>query len=258
MAKLTLIKKLTNNEVINSFNLIISMLFGGKIPEIYDENKVYNKGDVVIVNENGMYKIVIISKDNVTGPWNPANGTEIVFTDLFNDSSILLQNNKVFHSKQEAISDDIATLLYELAGLIDNSLSLNTLYRENFRTSDNLKINAGMHIPGSIQAIPNHGIDFSLLNPVPLQLEPTSFKIKHFIEMMGVPTLGCSITFNALDSNPYWFNVNDAILNAGFINIPKNEFEKEDGIPYALDFRVTGSCPSNSSLIISDFMVVFI
>ena len=27
------------------------MLFGGKIPELYDENKVYNKGDVVIVTD---------------------------------------------------------------------------------------------------------------------------------------------------------------------------------------------------------------
>ena len=46
MAKLTLIKKIVDNEVINSFNLMLNVLFGGKLPELYDENKVYNKGPV--------------------------------------------------------------------------------------------------------------------------------------------------------------------------------------------------------------------
>lgn len=258
MAKLTLVKKLANADVVNSFNLIMNILFGGKTPEIYDENKVYNKGDVVIVQQDGIYKVVTITKDAVTGTWNPDNAQEIVFTEMFKDSSILLQNNTQIHSKQEAVSDDIATLLYELAGLVDNNLSLNTLYRENFRTSEHIKIVAGMHVPGSIQALPGHGIEFKLAEPVPLRIEPNTFKIKHFIKLSGVPTLGCKLTFNALDTKPYWFNVNDALLSSDFMEIPKSEFEKEKDIPYALDIRVIGDCPSGSSLVISDFMVVFI
>ena len=88
MARLKLIKKIVNNDVINSFNLIMNILFGGKTPEIYDENKIYNKGDSVIVFEDGVYKVYTIIKDNVTGPFNKENACEIIFTDLFKDSSI--------------------------------------------------------------------------------------------------------------------------------------------------------------------------
>ena len=76
--------------------------------------------------------------------------------------------------------------------------------------------------------------------------------------MLGVPTLGCSITFNALDANPHWFDANNALLSADFFDIPLDGFEKEKDVPYALDIRIFGDCPSNSSLKISDLMVVFV
>ena len=258
MAKLKLIKKIVEKDVINSFNLIMNFLFGGKIPEIYDENKVYNKGDCVIIEKDGVYQVVTITKDNVTGPFDPENASEIVFTDIFKDSSILMQNNTVIHTKQEALSDDLATLVYELAGLIDNRLSLKVLYRENFKNSDHIKIETGLHVPGNIQAIPGLGLEFELAEPVQLLTEPKTFKLKHFIEMLGVPTLGCSITFNALDKNPYWFDANDALLSADFFEIPVDKFEKEHDVPYALNIRIYGDCPNGSSLKISDLMVVFV
>ena len=258
MAKLTLIKKIVDNEVINSFNLMLNVLFGGKLPELYDENKVYNKGDVVIVNEDGVYKVYAITKDGVTGPFDKSNAEEIVFTELFKDSSLLTQNNTILQSTHEALSDDVATLVYELAGMIDNRLVLKVLYRENFKTSEYINLNTGLHTPGSVQAIPGYGLDFKLAEPVQLTTQPTKFKIKHIIEMLGVPTLGCSITFNALDKQPYWFNANDALLSADFFDIPVDKFEKEDGVPYALDIKVFGDCAVESSLVISDFMVVFI
>lgn len=258
MAKLKLIKKLVEKDVINSFNLIMNLLFGGKMPEQYDPNKVYNKGDTVIIEKDGVFQVVTITKDNVTGPFNPENTGEIVFTEMFKDSSILTQNNTVIHTKQEALSDDLATLVYELAGLIDNRLSLKVLYRENFRNVDHVKIVTGMHVPGCIQAVPGHGLEFELANPVQLSTEPKTFKIKHFIEMMGVPTLGCKITFNALDKKPYWFDANEALLSADFFEIPVDDFVKEKDVPYALNIRLYGDCASGSSLKISDLMVVFV
>ena len=257
MAKLTLVKKIVNEEVINSFNLIMNILFGGKVPEIYDENKVYNKGDAVIIVQDGKHKIVIVNRDNVTGEFNPDFFDEVIFTDLFKDSSILTQNDTTIQSKQQAIADDVATLLYELVGLVDNRLELNTLFRENFKTSDKLNIKTGLHVPGSLQAIPGSGIEFELDTPVVLKINPTTFKFKHIIEMSGLPTLGCSITFNALDSEPYWFNANDSILSADFFKIPLDEFIKEEDVPYALNIRFFGDCDTMSSLKISDLMVVF-
>lgn len=258
MARLKLIKKIVNNDVINSFNLIMNILFGGKTPEIYDENKIYNKGDSVIVFEDGVYKVYTIIKDNVTGPFNKENASEIVFTDLFKDSSVITQNNTELKNKQEAISDDLATIVYELAGLLDNRLSLRVLYKENFKNDENLNITTGVQQPGLIESVPGIGIDFKLKNPVILTTTPQTFKLKHYMEIVGAPTIGCEITFNALDSNPYWFNANGAILSDSFFDIPLDDFEKEKDVPFALNIRLYGDCTTVSSLKISDLMVVFV
>lgn len=258
MAKLNLIKKIATKDVVNSYNLIMNILFGGKVPEIYDENKIYNKGDCVIIEKDGIYTVVTIIKDGVTGPFNPENVGEIVFTDLFKDSSILTQNNTEIHTKQEALSDDLATLVYELAGLIDNRLSLKVLYRENFKDTENLNIRIGLHTPGNIQAIPKLGLDVELKQPVQLSTEPKTFKFKHFIEIVGLPTISCKITFNALDKNPYWFNANDALLSADFFKIPVEEMQKEQDVPYALNLKLNVDCAEGMMFKISDLMVVFV
>ena len=257
-ANLKLVKKIVNDEVVNSFNLVLNVLFGGKVPDKYDENKTYNKGDTIIINKDGKVEIVVVSKDGTTGVFNENNFQDVTFTELFKDSSILTQNNTEIHNTQEAMSDDIATLVYELAGLLDKRLVLKVLFRENFRDSDHLQITNGLHIPGSIQAVPGNGIDFKLNAPIELSIKPTTFKIKHYTEITGVPTMGCSITFNALDSNPYWFKANDALLSEGFFKIPTDQFIKEENIPYALDIRIHGTCASGSMLKISDLMVVYI
>ena len=108
MAKLTLIKKIVNEDSINSYNLIMNILFGGKTPEIYDENKVYQKGDTVLVLIDGVYTVVTITKDNCTGTFDEEMVKEVVFTELFKDSSIITQNNTEIQTKQEALSDDLA------------------------------------------------------------------------------------------------------------------------------------------------------
>ena len=256
MAKLTFVKKVVNDEVINSYNLILNVLFGGKIPEIYDENKVYNKGDVVIIQQDGVFKVVTITKDGVTGPIVQDNFTEVVITDIYKDSSVITQNNPILQSTQEALSDDVATLVYELAGMLDHRLVLKVLFRENFRDLEHLNLVTGLHVPGSVKALPGYGLDVRLKEPIELTTQPKKYKIKHIIEMLGVPTIGCSITFNALDEKPHWFNANEAILSAGFFEIP--EFEKDEDKPYALDIKLFGDCATGSALEISDFMVVFI
>ena len=258
MAKLTFVKRIVNEKVINSFNLVLNVLFGGKLPELYDENKVYNKGDCIIFIQDGVYKIGVINKDGVTGPFNIEFVDEVIFTNLFKDSTLLTQNDITIQSKQQAITDDLSTLVYELAGMLDNNLQLNTLYRENFKSSDFLNISLGMHVPGCVKAIPGQGIDFQLKNPIELKIKPNVFKLKHMIELIGIPdTLGCEITFNALDSEPYWFSANDALLSADFFKIPTDEFNKEENKPYAMNIRLFSDCNIDSSIVVSELMVVY-
>lgn len=257
-AKLSLVKKIVNNEVINVFNLLLQTIFGGKIPGFYDENKIYNKGDIIIKQDGDNIEILVCTKDNVSGSFNEDDFKKTSFTELFGDSSILLQNNTTFNNSKEAMADDLSSILHELTGLIDSRLVLNTMYRENFKSMDFITISKGVHIPGCLESFMDDGIDFKLKECVILKTEPTKFKLRHIIELQGVPTLGCSITFNALDSNPYWFNANDALLDDGYFNIPLTEFEKEKDVPYAMNIRIFGSSPQNTSIKISDLTVVFV
>lgn len=259
-AKLNLVKKLIVEDTININQLILSTLFGNVLPELYDENKVYNKGDIVIVvDENGKYKLVTILKDGTTGPYNPDNWSNISFTDIFKDdsssSSIITQNNTAIKTVQEGMADDLATLVYNLAGLLDNDMEFNQIFRENFKNIDNINLINGQHNIGSLES-KNNILEFQLNEAKAIDSIPSKFKLKHYIEMVGVVGIECNLTFNGLDDEPFWFNANDAILDGSFFEIP--EFEKEENIPYALNINIKCNCEANSSVKISDIMVVFI
>ena len=94
--KFNLVKKIIREDSININQLILSTLFGNTMPEIYNETKIYNKGDTVLVlQEDGTYKLVTITKDNITGPYDPEEWTDVSFTDIFKDSSIITQKRRL-------------------------------------------------------------------------------------------------------------------------------------------------------------------
>lgn len=256
-AKLTRVKKIVNNEVINIQQLISNLLYGSKLPSEYSPDKTYDKGDIILKNEDDSWEILVALKDGITGEFNPEYWKKLSFTDLFKDSTLLTQSSEYIQTKQESLADDLATLIYNLAGLLDNSMEFNNICRENFRTSERLNINIGEPEPGCIKSIKNSGLDFRLLQPFELKFQPEKFKIKHIIELTGLPSLGCEITFNALDSQPYWFSANEAILSSGFFMIPE-DFKKEENIPYAMNIRIFGTCDDYTSIKVSDLMVVVI
>ena len=89
-AKLTLVKKLVSNEVLNSYQLILNALFGSLLPEEYDSNKVYDKGDpIIVINPDGSYILQIAKESGVTGPYDPSKWNTVSFTDLFKEGSAL-------------------------------------------------------------------------------------------------------------------------------------------------------------------------
>lgn len=254
--KFNLVKELIRKDVINTNQLIINSIFGNVLPDQYDENKIYEKGSVIIrVNEDGVYELLVSTKDSVTGEFSEEDWEKVSFTDLFKDSSVITQNNIIINNIQEGMADDLATLVYNLAGLLDNDMSFNNIFRENFKNDDNLNITNGIHEIGYLLS-DEDGLEFSLYESKGLITQPKKFKLKHYMELVGTVGMECEITFNGLDDNPFWFNANEAILNGSFFDIP--EFDKQDEIPYALNFRIKCSCDSSSSIKISDFMVVFI
>ena len=254
-AKLTFIKKLVREEVINTNQLIINSIFGSVLPNQYDEQAIYNKGEVIInPKDNNAYELLVSTKDGVTGPFNKDNWSPVSFTEIFKDSSVIVQNNTVIKNAQEGMANDLATLVYNLAGLLDDNMEFSQIYRENFKTMDNVNLINGDFEMGYIES--NNTLEFTLINPKILEFNPEKFKLKHFIELVGTVAFDCELSFNAMDSNPYWFNINDAILDSSFFEIP--DFVKEEGIPYALNMKIKCTCENNSNIKISDLMVVFI
>ena len=56
--RLNFIKSLNDPDTINIQQLYFNFIFGDKIPDMYDENKIYNTGDIILrLNENNVYEI---------------------------------------------------------------------------------------------------------------------------------------------------------------------------------------------------------
>lgn len=102
MAKLTLIKKLVSTEAVNSYQLILNALFGNKIPEEYNSDKIYDKGDpILVINQDGSYILQVSKEPNVTGPYDVSKWNTVSFTDLFKEGSAL----DIDFSKAVQVSD---------------------------------------------------------------------------------------------------------------------------------------------------------
>ena len=111
--RLNFIKVLNDPDNINIQQLYFKYIFGDKIPDGYDENKVYNSGDSIIrINEDNVYEILTCTSDDTTGVfdsnyWQVVSLTEIVKNgDLINGggkNAVILsetqpieKNNKVW------------------------------------------------------------------------------------------------------------------------------------------------------------------
>lgn len=65
--------------------LVSNYLFGDRTIELFDENKLYNKGDVVLfIDEDGNKILRQPIKNNVTGEYNPELWEKITISELIN------------------------------------------------------------------------------------------------------------------------------------------------------------------------------
>lgn len=168
----------------------------------------------------------------------------------------LRQINTEINDKQEGLLDDLATIIYNLAGLLDNKMDLNQIYRENFKDQSNINLISGQYEDGCVKGSNNQSLVFSLNEPKELKFKPEKVKLRHIIKYKGVLNLNVDITFNALDTQPTWFNINEAVTTDKFLKIP--DFNKEEDKAYAMNIKFNGTCDGSSSIEISDIMVMVI
>ena len=88
--RLNFIKVLNDPDNINIQQLYFNYIFGDKIPDGYDENKVYNSGDSIIrINEDNVYEILTCTSDNTTGVFDSNYWQVVSLTEIIKNGDII-------------------------------------------------------------------------------------------------------------------------------------------------------------------------
>lgn len=202
-----------------------------------------------VKDENGDYVLIL-----------PINTSEDVMMDLTSGETLsdrLIQMREELDDTKLTVIEDLGSVVNALAGLIDVNLPLNHIYRENFRTTDNILKTSGTFFEGGVKALQNETIDFRFINPIDLPAAPKNFKINHVSSYIGSPSITCQITFNAKDTKPTWFNCNDVFASGLFADVPEIPNKDEDK-PYSINFRFKCSCNASSTFEIVDLSILHV
>ena len=88
--RLNFIKVLNDPDNINIQQLYFNYIFGDKIPDGYDENKVYNSGDSIIrINEDNVYEILTCTSDDTTGVFDSNYWQVVSLTDIIKNGDLI-------------------------------------------------------------------------------------------------------------------------------------------------------------------------
>lgn len=88
--RLKFIKALNDPDIINIQQLYFNFIFGDKIPDMYDETKIYNTGDIILkLNENNVYEIFSCTTDNVTGPFDITYWQKVSLTEIIKNGDLI-------------------------------------------------------------------------------------------------------------------------------------------------------------------------
>lgn len=199
-------------------------------------------------DENGNYVVIL-----------PINTIEEVFVDLGTGvklSDILDNVVEQVNDTRLTTIEDLSSVINMLSGLIDNKIELNHIYRDNFKDDSNLEIKKGTFKSGGLRIVQGEELDFKLKNPIHLKYIPTEFKVTQICKYLGGPDLTCLITFNALDSNPKWYDCTDVVTTGLFAKVPEIT-DKEADKDYAINVRFMCSCDGASTYEIMDMSVLY-
>ena len=201
-----------------------------------------------VKDANGNYVLIL-----------PVNTVEEVFISLETGERLSDVLKKIITKVDDArlsTIEDLSSTINKMSGLIDDTLTLNHIYRNNFKTKDNLDISSGTYSSGSIKISQGQSMDFRLKNPIELNFTPTEFKVTEIAKYLGSPNISCLITFNALDSSPQWYDCTDVLTTGLFAKVPAIP-NKEVDKKYAINIRIRCTCDSSSTFEIMDLSVLY-
>lgn len=163
----------------------------------------------------------------------PVNTSEEVYTDM-NTGEILADRLIDIKNTESTLLDDMTEVLLKLSPLVSGTLQLNHIYKEDFRTADNINLLNGKFIEGCVQG---ERLSFQLAKGLTRFTQPKKIKIKDIKNINATSSnVSVYITVNFEDLNVYWMDCTEAYLNKQTIDIPHLQ-EKESNKPWSVNVK---------------------
>lgn len=165
----------------------------------------------------------------------PINTSDEVITN-FQTGETLTDRLIHLNNRSMGILQDLSTLVLRLSHILGSDLTLNNIYREDFATDENILVQEGVFNPGSISNN-GSGITFQLKRGIVSSLKPILVTIKDIKSIIAtLDNVVVTMTVNALDTDPLWFDCTEQYINGTDITIPI-EYQKEADTPWCINVK---------------------
>ena len=115
---------------------------------------------------------------------------------IFNDAL------RAVTAESYTLLEDFAVLVGKIAGLVDDNVFGNHIFRDNMKTDELIKVISGKFIPGCVTNGTETMLSFTLKNPIEFENKPIKFQLRDMKNVVGEFNYRLKVTFNALDDEP--------------------------------------------------------
>lgn len=173
--------------------------------------------------------------------------------------------HQIFHDALRAVQaesytllEDFATLVGKIAGLVDDNIDGHHIYRDNMKTNDNITVEYGKFVPGSVSNGTEDKLCFQLKNPLVLKDKPIKLQFKDMKHVVGDFNFRVRITFNALDDEPIWVDYTDYYMEGRFMPLTVDyASKKQAGVDWAINFKFEATRVTDiGNIELVDFMIL--
>lgn len=183
----------------------------------------------------------------------PVNTSEEVYTDM-NTGENLYDRLNIIKDTESTLLEDMANLLLKISPLVTGKLELNHIYKDDFKTIDNINKLSGEFEQGSI-----HGarLSYQLKKGIQRETQPKKITIKDVKNReVNSSEVSVYVTVNFEDLNVYWMDCTDAYINKEAIDIPYLG-EKDKGKPWSINVKFVFKCDEDP-VSVSDLIIAHI
>ena len=180
----------------------------------------------------------------------PINTSDEVLTNL-QSGETLTDRLIELNNRSMGLLQDLSAIVLCLSPILTEDLNLNHIYRENFKSDNNLLITNGVFEPGSISG---NEISYQLKQGIRTFKKPILVSAKDIksLKPADARNVSVQVTVNFEDSQPLWIDCTEEYLLGSDVNIPI-EYDKEDGKPWSINFRF--NMRSTEAVVISDLII---